>query len=150
MAAPADSSIRSFKVAIPQKTIDGILARVRTAQWPDPLLGSPWQYGADWAYMKELADYWTSRFDWRKAEAKLNTFPQFKAQVDDYEIHFYHVRGAGPRPAPKRLALGRSFGLKLYRKLRTTGYPGSAGGPIPGRPGPGDPERRLIESRVAG
>jgi epoxide hydrolase len=106
MAAPADSSIRSFKVAIPQKTIDGILARVRSAHWPDPLLGSPWQYGADWAYMKELAEYWTSRFDWRKAEAKLNAFPQFKAQVDEYEIHFYHVRGAGPRPVPIVLTHG--------------------------------------------
>ncbi|HEY6344527.1 MAG TPA: epoxide hydrolase [Bryobacteraceae bacterium] len=106
MAAPADSSIRSFKVAIPQKTIDGIVARVRSAHWPDALLGSPWQYGADWAYMKELADYWTSRFDWRKAEAKLNAFPQFKAQVDDYEIHFYHVRGAGPRPVPIVLTHG--------------------------------------------
>jgi epoxide hydrolase len=106
MAAPADSSVRSFKVAIPQKTIDGILARVRAAHWPDQLFGSPWQYGADWVYMKELARYWTSRFDWRKAEAKLNAFPQFKAQVDDYEIHFYHLRGAGPRPVPIVLTHG--------------------------------------------
>jgi epoxide hydrolase len=114
MAAPADSSIRSFKVAIPQKTIDGILARVRSANWPDALLGSPWQYGADWAYMKELADYWTSRFDWRKAEARLNAFPQFKAQVDDYEIHFYHLRGTRPRPVPAPVPI-----------VLTHGWPGS-------------------------
>jgi len=100
MAAPSDSAVRSFRVAVPQKLIGGILDRVRRAHWPDQLHGGPWQYGVDWSYMKELADYWTSRFDWRKAEARLNAFPQFRAPVDDFEIHFYHVRGAGPRPFP--------------------------------------------------
>jgi microsomal epoxide hydrolase len=106
MAAPADSAIQSFRVAVPRKLIDAILTRVRSAHWPDQLHGSPWQYGADWGYMKELAEYWTSRFDWRKAEAKLNGFPQFRARVDDFDIHFYHVRGAGPRPMPVVLTHG--------------------------------------------
>ena len=106
MAAPSNPAIRPFRVAIPQDVIDGILTRVRRAHWPDRLEGSAWQYGADWNYLKELADYWTSRFDWRKAEAKLNAFPQFKARVDDFDIHFYHVRGNGPRPVPVILTHG--------------------------------------------
>src|SRR5215471_1540198 len=56
--------------------------------------------------MKELADYWISRFEWRKAEARLNGFPQFRARVDDFDIHFYHVRGSGPRPFPLILTHG--------------------------------------------
>src|SRR5579872_4364457 len=72
MAAPSASQVRSFHVAIPQTVIDGILARVRQAHWPDRREGSAWQYGVDWNYMKELAEYWTSRFDWRKSEARLN------------------------------------------------------------------------------
>lgn len=106
MAAPSTSQARSFHVAIPQAVIDGILARVRQAHWPDRLEGSSWQYGVDWNYMKELADYWTSRFDWRKAAARLNAFPQFKARVEDFDIHFYHVRGRGPRSFPIVLTHG--------------------------------------------
>jgi microsomal epoxide hydrolase len=106
MAAPSDSSARSFHVAISQDVIDRIITRVRHARWPDELDGEPWQYGVDWHYMKELADYWTTRFDWRKSEAKLNAFPQFKARVEDFDIHFYHVRGRGPRPFPIILTHG--------------------------------------------
>ena len=31
--------------------------------------------------MKELCAYWRDRYDWRKHEALLNTFPQFTAPV---------------------------------------------------------------------
>lgn len=100
------SAPRPFRVAIPQKTIDHILARVREARWPDRLDADDWRYGANWDYMKELAAYWTTRYDWRKAEARLNSFPQFKARVEDFDIHFYHVRGTGPRPLPVVLTHG--------------------------------------------
>ncbi len=106
MAAPSGSSTRAFHVAIPQDVIDRIVTRVRLAQWPDRMDGYPWQYGVDWNYMRELAEYWTSQFDWRKAETALNAFPQFKAQIDDFDIHFYHVRSHGPRPFPIILTHG--------------------------------------------
>ena len=106
MSEPQDSTPRSFRVAIPQPTIDRILARVRDARWPDRLDADDWRYGANWYYLKELATYWTTRFDWRKAEARLNSFPQFKARVEDFDIHFYHVRGTGPRPMPLILTHG--------------------------------------------
>jgi len=38
--------------------------------------------------MRELADYWVNHYDWRKEEANLNQFPQFKANIEDLDIHF--------------------------------------------------------------
>lgn len=90
---------RPFRVAIPKPAIDRILRRVRETRFPDRLDGA-WQYGISWDYMKDLAAYWTTRYDWRKQEARLNAYPQFIARVEDYDIHFYHVRGRGPRPMP--------------------------------------------------
>ena len=95
-----------FRVAIPQQKINRILARVRDAQWPDRLDGNDWRYGANYDYIKNLATYWTTGFNWRKAEAKLNSFPQFKARVEDFDVHFYHVRGKGPNPIPLVLTHG--------------------------------------------
>jgi epoxide hydrolase len=97
---------RPFKVDIPQATIERIRSRVRDAQWPDPLDSADWRYGANWEYMKALATYWTETFDWRKAEANLNRYPQFLARVGDYDIHFYHVKGRGPKPVPLILTHG--------------------------------------------
>ena len=98
--AAKSTAPRPFRIAISQRKIDRILKRVRDAQWPDRLEGRAWQYGANWDYMKELAGYWTTQFDWRKAEAKLNAHAQFVAQVDGFGIHYYHVRGKGPHPFP--------------------------------------------------
>jgi pimeloyl-ACP methyl ester carboxylesterase len=93
-------------VNIPQVTIDRILSRVRETRWPDRLEASDWRYGANWDYMKALAEYWTTQFDWRKAETNLNRYPQFLARVGDFDVHFYHVKGRGPKPVPLILTHG--------------------------------------------
>ena len=97
---------KSFHIDIPQSTISRILKRVRDARWPDRLDSSDWRYGANWDYMKALAEYWTTKYDWRKAEARLNRYPQFIANVGGFDVHFYHVRGKGPRPIPLVLTHG--------------------------------------------
>ncbi|HJT88138.1 MAG TPA: epoxide hydrolase, partial [Bryobacteraceae bacterium] len=83
-----------------------ILRRVRETRLPDRLEGNDWRYGADWDYMRALAEYWTTRFDWRKAEAGLNRYPQYLARVEDFDIHFYHLKGQGPRSVPLVLTHG--------------------------------------------
>jgi len=106
MAQKHEPAVRPFRIAVPKQTIDHILARVRDAHWPDRLDAPDWRYGANWDYMKGLAAYWTSQYDWRKAEVKLNRYPQFLARVEDFDIHFYHVPGRGPRPMPLILTHG--------------------------------------------
>jgi pimeloyl-ACP methyl ester carboxylesterase len=105
-AQRAASRMSPFRVNIPQATINRILTRVREARWPDRLDAPDWRYGVNWDYMKQLASYWTTRFDWRKTEAHLNSHPQFIARVEDYDIHFYHVKGRGPNPLPLVLTHG--------------------------------------------
>jgi pimeloyl-ACP methyl ester carboxylesterase len=100
------SAPRPFRVEIPQAKIDRILSQVRDAEWPDRLDAPDLRYGVSWDYMKELANYWTKDFDWRKAEANLNKYPQFLARVGDYDVHFYHVKGRGPKPLPLILTHG--------------------------------------------
>src|SRR5262249_50716757 len=73
---------KPLKVDIPGTTLNRILARVKSARLPDRLDAPDWRHGANWDYMKSLTEYWTSRFDWRKAEVNLNRYPQFVARVD--------------------------------------------------------------------
>lgn len=106
----AQSAPRPFKVDIPQSTINRILNRVKDTRFPDRLDAPDWRYGANWDYMKSLAEYWVTKFDWKKAQANLNRYPQFVARVQengaDYDIHFYHVKGQGPKPVPLILTHG--------------------------------------------
>ena len=105
-AQPAADAPRPFRVDISQATIDRILNRVRETRFLDRLDANDWRYGANWDYMKTLAGYWTTQFDWRKAEANLNRYPQFLARVGDFDVHFYHVKGRGPKPVPLVLTHG--------------------------------------------
>jgi pimeloyl-ACP methyl ester carboxylesterase len=106
-------SIQPFKIAIPQATLDDLRERLARTRWTDEVEGSGWSYGVDLGYMKELTAYWQQSYDWRKHEATLNTFAQFKANVDGVGIHFIHERGKGPNPTP--LLLIHSFPDSFYR-----------------------------------
>jgi microsomal epoxide hydrolase len=100
------NQLEPFHVAISDATIKRILHRVRETRFPERLDSSDWRYGADWDYMKALTDYWVSAFDWHQAQANLNRYPQFKARVDDFAIHFYYVKGQGRKPLPLLLTHG--------------------------------------------
>jgi pimeloyl-ACP methyl ester carboxylesterase len=51
-------------------------------------------------YLKNLAEYWRSGYDWRAQEAKLNALPQFITEIDGQKIHFLHVRSPEPDALP--------------------------------------------------
>ena len=58
-----------FRAEIPQSALDALETRLRGALWPDDL---PAEYGVTNARVRELAEYWLEKFDWRAFEAKLN------------------------------------------------------------------------------
>jgi microsomal epoxide hydrolase len=106
LAQTQQPKARPFRVEIPKATINRILARVRDARWPDRIDAPDWRYGVNWDFMHSLAQHWITKFDWRKAEAGLNRYPQFVARVEDFDIHFYHVRSSGPNATPLILTHG--------------------------------------------
>ena len=61
-----------FKCQIAQRDIDDLKFRISQTRWTDEIKDSGWQYGASLSYIKELADYWLNKFDWRKLEDEIN------------------------------------------------------------------------------
>ena len=110
-------SIQSFKIDIPQATLDDLRERLAHIRWHDEVEGAGWDYGTPLGYMKELANYWQHTYDWRKHEAALNTFAHFKAEVDGVGIHFIHERGKGPNPTPLLLIHGFPDSFYRYHKV---------------------------------
>jgi microsomal epoxide hydrolase len=51
-------------------------------------------------YLKELAEYWRTDYDWRAAEARLNSCPQFTTEIDGVNVHFSHIRSPEPSAMP--------------------------------------------------
>jgi pimeloyl-ACP methyl ester carboxylesterase len=86
------TEIQPFHVEIPEERIDDLHRRIEATRWPSKELVEDRSQGVQLATLKELARYWTTDYDWRKAEAKLNALPQFTTEIDGVEIHFIHVR----------------------------------------------------------
>ncbi|MDM0078433.1 epoxide hydrolase [Variovorax sp. J2P1-59] len=98
--APARGSIRPFKVSVPQAKLDDLRRRVAGARWPSKELVADASQGVQLATMRKLAQYWSTRYDWRKIEGRLNSLPQFVTEIDGVEIHFIHVRSRHPGALP--------------------------------------------------
>jgi hypothetical protein len=58
-----------------------------------------WKFGTDLNYLQNLVRYWQDGYQWRKHEAFLNSFNQFKASIDGIGVHFIHEIGEGASPA---------------------------------------------------
>jgi pimeloyl-ACP methyl ester carboxylesterase len=91
-AVETTTDIRPFRIDIADEQIDDLRRRIAATRWPSEELVQDRSQGVQLATMKELARYWTTEYDWRKCEAKLNALPQFTTDIDGVEIHFIHVR----------------------------------------------------------
>ena len=93
-------TIEPFTINVPQHEIDALRDRLANTRWAPELDNGDWAYGVNGTYLRELVAYWQDGFDWRAQEARINRFPQFRADIDGMPIHFIHVRGQGPNPVP--------------------------------------------------
>jgi epoxide hydrolase len=94
------SEIRPFRIEVPQADLDDLRDRLHRTRWPSQLPGAGWRRGVPVAYLKELADYWRSGYDWREHEAQLNQFPQSITEIDGQQLHFAHARSPEPDALP--------------------------------------------------
>ncbi len=104
--ASTDEAIRPFSVHIPQEKLVDLKRRVLATQWPDKETVADQSQGVQLATMHALANYWTTKYDWRKCEAKLNSYPQFITNIDGVDIHFIHVRSKNPNALPMIITHG--------------------------------------------
>ncbi|MCM6775113.1 epoxide hydrolase [Nocardia sp. CDC159] len=100
------TAITPFRIDIPQQRLDDLRARLDNARFPQPLPGDDWDTGVPTHWLRELVDYWRTGYDWRAAERRLNSFPQFTTEIEGQRIHFLHVRSAEPNAVPLLLTHG--------------------------------------------
>src|SRR5215472_2507037 len=99
-------NIQPFRIEIRQADVDYLRDRLASARWPAELPGVGWTRGVPPGYLRELAEHWRTRYDWRSAEARLNSYPQFVTEIDGQRIHFLHVRSGEPDAIPLLITHG--------------------------------------------
>jgi pimeloyl-ACP methyl ester carboxylesterase len=111
--------VHPFQVEIPDEALDDLRRRIAATRWPSKELVGDRSQGVQLATLQELARYWTTDYDWRKAEAKLNALPQFKTEIDGVDVHFIHVKSKHENALP--LIMTHGWPGSVIELLETVG-----------------------------
>src|ERR671921_486750 len=114
-----ETTIRPFRVDVPEEDLDELRRRIAAARWPTKELVEDSSQGVQLATLRELARYWATDYDWRKVEEKLNALPQFKTEIDGVDIHFIHVRSQHENALP--LIMTHGWPGSVIELLETVG-----------------------------
>ena len=122
-------AVQPYKIEIPDSVLDDLKSRLERTRWPDELPGTGWDYGSNLDYVKELVEYWRTKFDWHAQEKLINSFSHFKSKVDGLNIHFIHEKGKGPNPMPLVITHGwpGTF-FEMHKVIPMLSDPASHGG----------------------
>ncbi|KAH9943916.1 alpha/beta-hydrolase [Amylocystis lapponica] len=98
-------SEQPFKVSVSDADLDLLRRKLDLVRLPDELEDVGWDYGTPLSDVKRLVARWKDGFDWRKAEEKINEFPQFTRdiEVDGFgtlNIHYLHQKSAVENAVP--------------------------------------------------
>src|SRR5436190_1504747 len=93
-------AIRPFRLHASDEDLADLRQRIKATRWPEKEPVADFSQGVPLATMQKLARYWTTEYDWRKVEAKLNSYPQFITEIDGLDIHFVHVRSKEKNALP--------------------------------------------------
>ena len=104
------TAMQPFLIETLDEQLRDLQERLRRTRWPEAETVDNWSQGIPLSYVKELCEYWSESYDWRKTESRINALPQFTTEIDGLEIHYIHVR------SPHRNA---------FPLLITHGWPGS-------------------------
>ena len=119
IAGIGDTAIRPFQVSVPDADVADLKRRLAATRWPDKETVADQSQGAQLATLQELVSYWATTYDWRKGEAKLNAFPQFKTTIDGLDIHFIHVRSRHPNAMP--LIITHGWPGSVFEQIKLIG-----------------------------
>jgi pimeloyl-ACP methyl ester carboxylesterase len=119
IAAEIGTDVRPFHLEIAEEELADLRRRIEATRWPSRELVADRSQGVQMATLQALARYWSTEYDWRKVESRLNALPQFTTEIDGVEIYFIHVRSRHENALP--LIMTHGWPGSVIELLETVG-----------------------------
>ena len=111
------ADITPFRIDIADQELEDLKARLANTRWPEKETPADWSQGIPLAYVREVAEYWLNAYDWRRGEARINAFDQFKTMIENVDIHFLHVRSPHENALPLVMTHGWPGSIVEFLKV---------------------------------
>jgi pimeloyl-ACP methyl ester carboxylesterase len=109
--------ITPFRIEVPDGALADLRDRLRRTRWPEAETVDDWSQGIPLAHVQDLCRYWADEYDWRRSEAHLNGFAQFRTTIDGLGIHFVHVRSSESDALPLVITHGWPGSIVEFHKV---------------------------------
>lgn len=111
------SDIQPFQISASDEELDDLRRRLRATRWPEKETVADWSQGIPLDYMKDVCAYWAEKYDWRARESHLNSFSQFRTEIDGFGLHFIHVRSKEADALPLVMSHGWPGSIVEFHKV---------------------------------
>lgn len=98
--------IEEFKVNFTQEEVSKIYKKIKDYPWDSIKNLDGWEHGTNKNYLKELCDYWITKFDWDKHQSEINRYNNYTTDIDGMKIHFIKKKGSSKNSRPLLLMHG--------------------------------------------
>ena len=112
-----DDAITAFTIDVADAELEQLSARLAGTRWPEDELVPDWSQGVPAGWLRGMVDYWSSAYDWRARETRLNRFSQFKTVIDNLDIHFIHQRSPHEGARPLLITHGWPGSIVEFQKV---------------------------------
>lgn len=112
-----NQEIRTFELSVDDAELDALRSRLQQARWPERETVPAWEQGVPTDRLRKLVDYWSREYDWRRCEAMLNGWGQYKTLIDGIDIHFLHIRSPHADALPLLLTHGWPGSVIEFHKV---------------------------------
>ncbi|MFJ4467148.1 epoxide hydrolase family protein [Streptomyces sp. NPDC089424] len=123
------SGVVPMRLHVPESMLRDLRQRLEMTRWPAEELVDDWSQGAPLWRVRRLVEYWQRHYDWRRVETLLNSFGQYRTEIDGVSIHLLHARSPHPNAMPIMLTHGWPGSVLEFRKvIRRLTHPTQYGG----------------------
>jgi pimeloyl-ACP methyl ester carboxylesterase len=121
--------LEPYSVAVEESVLEDLKRRIHATRWSLDLDNEDSIYGISNEYLKPLVEYWADRFDWRAVERTINSYTQYRPEIQGTPVYFIREPGVGPNPIPLVLSHGWPWTFWDFSKvIKPLADPGAYGG----------------------
>lgn len=110
-------AVTPFPIRIADAELTDLADRLTRTRWPDDGTVTDGSQGPTLSAIRRLVERWQEGYDWREAEALINSWGSSRAVIQGLGIHFLHIRSPNSNAMPLLLAHGWPGSILEFRDL---------------------------------
>lgn len=106
---------QDFRIHFNESLFSELKKRIAATRWPASTTHD-WSLGTPENALRQILEYFVNDYDWENRERELNSYPQFRCEIDGISLHFFHIPGKNKDATPILMAHGWPDSFLRYAK----------------------------------